>query len=77
MEKLSYTERLNNFVYDERKRFVSPEKMEAVEQFGLDRAIELWKDGEPDSAILDKLRLCSSLRNCPIVFSTHTRFVNR
>ena len=28
--------------------FVDPEKVEAVELYGLEKAVEMWKDGKPD-----------------------------
>lgn len=31
-------------------RFVNPEKMEAVELYGLKKAKEMWANGEPDFA---------------------------
>lgn len=35
------------FVTD-KKGFVDPEKVEAVNIYGLEKAKEMWKDGEPD-----------------------------
>lgn len=35
------------FVTD-KKGFVDPEKAEAVNIYGLEKAVEMWKDGEPD-----------------------------
>lgn len=39
--------KIESFVTDE-KGFVDPEKLEAVDIYGIDKAIEMWKDGEPD-----------------------------
>lgn len=36
-------------------RFVNPEKMEAVELYGLNKAKEMWTNGEPDFATRMKL----------------------
>lgn len=36
-------------------RFVNPEKMEAVELYGLKKAKEMWANGEPDFATRMKL----------------------
>ena len=45
---------IEKFVYD--GKFVNPEKAEAVEIYGLEKAKEMWKNGEPDYRIRDNLR---------------------
>jgi uncharacterized protein YifN (PemK superfamily) len=37
-----YKKALEDFVYDDKKRFVDPEKMSAVEILGLDKAKQLY-----------------------------------
>lgn len=54
MENNDYKTRLYNFVYE--GRFINPEKMEAVEEFGLDKAEEMWQNGEPTWEIRSKLQ---------------------
>ena len=43
-----------NFVMDD-GQFVNPEKLVAVELYGLEKAIEMWKNGEPDFTTRMKL----------------------
>lgn len=62
MEEEDYKTRLENFVYDSKKRFVDPCKVEAVDEYGLDTAIKMWQNGKPDSATLDRLRINSCKR---------------
>ena len=42
------TKEVEDFVTE--GRFVNPEKMEAVELYGLNKAKEMWANGEPDFA---------------------------
>ena len=42
---MSYKE-IEDFVTD--GKFVNPEKVEAVEIYGFEKAKDMWKDGEPD-----------------------------
>lgn len=42
------TKQVEDFVTE--GRFVNPEKMEAVELYGLQKAKEMWANGEPDFA---------------------------
>ena len=46
---------IEDFVCDN-KGFVDPEKVEAVEIYGLEKAMEMWRDGEPSFAIRNNLR---------------------
>lgn len=43
---MSYKE-IEEFVTD-KSGFVDPEKVEAVEIYGFEKAKEMWKNGEPD-----------------------------
>lgn len=47
---------IEDFVCDN-KGFVDPEKAEAVEIYGLEKAREMWRDGAPDFAIRNNLRI--------------------
>lgn len=46
---------IEDFVCDKRG-FIDPEKVEAVEIFGLEKAREMWRDGEPDFHTKENLR---------------------
>ena len=57
-----YYTKFKNFVTE--GRFVSPEKIEAVNVFGLEKAMEMFADGkQPDFQILDNLRRMSCERS--------------
>lgn len=43
----------------EKGGFVSPEKIAAIDLYGFEKAQEMWKNGEPDSETLHKLRIIS------------------
>lgn len=60
MEKNDYKKRLYDFVYE--GRFVNPEKVEAVVEFGLDKAEQMWENGEPSKETLLRLQRNGCLR---------------
>lgn len=60
MEKNDYKKRLYDFVYE--GRFINPEKAEAVEEFGLDKAEQMWENGEPSWETRSRLQVNGCLR---------------
>lgn len=43
----------------EKGGFVNPEKITAIDLYGFEKAQEMWKNGEPDSKTLHRLRIIS------------------
>lgn len=59
--KSEITKRIEKFVYDRESHFVDPEKVAAVDLYGIEKAEKIWENGKPDWNTRTKLQKISLL----------------